>query len=130
MRFMVMHKHDAQTEAGVPPGPELVAQMGDYIGEHVKKGQFLGGEGLQASSTRTRLTFRDGRCTVKHGPYGGANELPAEALLLTVKTREEAIGWGERYGKILGDAEIELGPVTEPWDLGFGSKPENAPLRS
>jgi hypothetical protein len=128
-RFMVMHKHDAHTEAGERPPPELVERMGAFIGEHAQKGQFLGGEGLGASSTRTRLTFRDGRWTVKHGPYAGSNELPTEALLITVASREAAIGWAERYGKILGDGEIELGPVTEPWDLGFGPRPENPPLR-
>jgi hypothetical protein len=128
-RFMVMHKHDKHTEAGERPGPELLARMGAFIGEHAQNGQFLGGEGLGASATRTRLTFRDGRCTVKHGPYTGSNELPAEALLLTVKSRDEAIGWGERYGKIVGDGEIELGAVTEPWDLGFAPRPENPPLR-
>jgi hypothetical protein len=128
-RFMVMHKHDERTEAGERPGPELIARMGEYIGEHARKGQFLGGEGLGASATRTRLTFQDGRCSVKHGPYTGSNELPAEALLLTVKSRDEAIGWAERYGKIVGDGEIELGAVTEPWDLGFAPRPENPPLR-
>jgi len=128
-RFMVMHKHDKHTEAGERPGPELIAKMGAFIGEHAQKGQFLGGEGLGASATRTRLTFREGRCSVKHGPYAGSNELPAEALMITVKTRDEAIGWGERFGKILGDGEMELGVVTEAWDLGFAPRPENPPLR-
>jgi hypothetical protein len=45
MRFMVMHKHDVYTEAGQRPSPELVAQMGEFIGEHERKGQFLAGEG-------------------------------------------------------------------------------------
>jgi hypothetical protein len=130
MRCMLMHKHDPHTEAGERPGPELLAQMGAFIGEHAQRGTFLGGEGLGASATRTRLTFKDGRCAVKHGPYGGgANELPAEALLLTVKSRDEAIGWGERYLKILGEGELEIGAVTEPWDLGFGARPTDAPLR-
>jgi hypothetical protein len=129
MRFMVIHKHDADTEAGVPPPPELVEQMGAYIGEHIQRGTFLGGEGLGASATRTRVTFRGGTSKVVHGPYTGGNELPAAALMLTVKTRDEAIGWAERFGKILGDGEVELGPVTESWDLGFGTKPDDAPLR-
>ena len=128
-RFMVMHKNDKHTEAGERPGPELIAQMGDFIGGHAKKGQFLAGEGLGASATRTRLTFRNGRCSVKHGPYSGSNELPAGALLLKVKSRDEAVGWAERYGKILGDGEIELGPVNEPWDLGLIPRPENPTLR-
>jgi hypothetical protein len=128
-RFMVMHKSDERSEAGVRPGPEVLARMGDFIGGHARKGQLLAGEGLRPSATRTRLTFRNGQCTVQHGPYSGSNELPAQVLLLTVKSRDEAIGWGERYGKIVGDAEIELGPVTEPWDLGFGPRPDHPPLR-
>jgi hypothetical protein len=129
MRFMVMHKNDSHTEAGERPGPELIARMGEFIGEYARKGQFLGGEGLGASATRTRLTFTSGQCTVKHGPYPGENELPAATLLLKVESRDQAIGWAQRYGKILVDGEIELGPVTEPWDLGLMPRPADAPLR-
>jgi hypothetical protein len=129
MRFMVMHKNDKHTEAGERPGPELLKEMGEFIGEFARNGQFLGGEGLGASSTRTRLTFSGGQSTVKHGPYAGSNELPAATLLLKVESRDQAIGWAQRYGKILVDGEIELGPVTEPWDLGLMPKPANPPLR-
>jgi len=130
MKLLMMHRHDAHTEAGKAPPPELIAKMGEYIGEHVAKGQFLGGEGLGRSANRTRLTFRGGECTVKHGPYKGENELPNAVLLLTVASKEQAIDWGRRYGKILGDGEIEVGPVHEPWDLGLMPKPENAPFRA
>jgi hypothetical protein len=129
MRLMLMHKNDKHTEAGERPGPELLAKMGAYIGEHARKGTFLGGEGLGRSATRTRLTFSGGQCTVKHGPYAGSNELPAAALVLKVETRDQAIGWAQRYGAILVDGEIELGALTEPWDLGFMPRPANPPLR-
>lgn len=129
MRFMVMHKNDPRTEAGELPPPELIAEMGAYIMEHARAGRLLGGEGLGASKTRTRLTFRDGACTVKHGPYAGEHELPAAVLLLKVRSRDEALGWAERYGKILGDGELEVGPVNEAWDLGMMPKPDDAPLR-
>lgn len=129
MRFLMMHKHDQYTEAGEKPPAELIAKMGEFIGSYMARGAFLDGAGLGASVTRTRLTFRDGTPKIKHGPYKGENELPAAMMMITVKTRDEAIGWAERYGKILGDGEIELGPVTEPWDLGMMPKPENPPLR-
>lgn len=129
MRFMVMHKNDAHTEAGEKPGPELMARMGAYIGEHVQKGQFLDGAGLGPSSTRTRLTFQGGASKIQQGPYAGAHELVSAILLLQVRSRDEAIAWAERYGKILGDGEIELGPLNEPWDLGLMPKPDDAPLR-
>jgi hypothetical protein len=99
------------------------------VGELAQSGRFLDGQGLGRSATRTRLVFREGRCTVKHGPYSGVHELVAATFLLQVRTREEAIGWAERYGKILSDGELELGSVTEPWDLGVMPKPDNAPLR-
>jgi hypothetical protein len=129
MRFMIMHKNDPQTEAGQPPPMELVTKMGAFVGEYAKSGRFVDGAGLSGSKTRTRLVFRDGRCTVKNGPYRGEHELPSATLLLKVRTREEAIGWAERYGKILGDGELELGKVNEPWDIGLMPPPENPPLQ-
>jgi hypothetical protein len=129
MRFMIMHKNDPHTEAGEKPPRELIDKMGEFIGGHAKAGRLLDGAGLGASATRTRLTFRGGACTVKHGPYRGEHELPSTMLLLKVKTREEALGWAERYGKILGDGELELGKVNEPWDIGLMPAPENPPLQ-
>jgi hypothetical protein len=129
MRFMMMHKNDPHTEAGEKPPLELINKMGAFIGEYLKTGQFVDGAGLAGSKTRTRLTFRDGKCTTKHGPYRGEHELPAATLLLKVRTREEALGWAERYGKILGDGELEVGKVNEPWDLGMMPEPENPPLQ-
>lgn len=129
MRLMMMHKNDPHTEAGEPPPMEIVHEMGAFIGEHAKAGRLVDGAGLAGSKTRTRLTFKNGQCTKKNGPYRGENELPAATLLLKVKTREEAIGWAERYGKILGDGEIELGKVNEPWDIGLMPAPENPPLQ-
>ena len=92
MRFMIMHKNDPQTEAGVPPPMELVMKMGAFIGEFAKTGRFIDGAGLGGSKTRARLIVRDGHCTVQQGPYKGEHELPAATLQLKVRTREEAVG--------------------------------------
>ena len=48
MKFMVMHKHDANTEVGTPPPPELVQKMGALIGGMAQSGKLLDGEGLGA----------------------------------------------------------------------------------
>jgi hypothetical protein len=129
MRFMMMHKNDPHTEAGLPPPMETVHKMGAFVGEYAQTGRLLDGAGLGGSKTRTRLIFRNGQCTIKRGPYAGEHELPAATLLLKVRTREEAIGWAERYGKILVDGELELGKVNEPWDIGLMPAPENPPLQ-
>jgi hypothetical protein len=129
MRFVIMHKNDPRTEAGEPPTMEIVHQMGAFIGEHASAGRFVDGAGLSGSKTRTRLVFRDGRCTTKRGPYRGEHELPAAMLQLVVRTHDEALGWAERYGKILVDGELELGKINEPWDIGLMPAPESPPLQ-
>lgn len=129
MRFLVMHKNDSKTEAGEIPSMQLIQEMGALIGEYASTGRFLDGAGLSRSETRTRLVFRDGAATVTHGPYRGERELPTALLLLDVPSRDVAIGWAERYGRILGDGEIELGKVNQPWDIGAAPVPENPPLQ-
>lgn len=129
MQFMMMHKVDAAMESGVTPSPEVMERMGVLLEESTRSGQLLGGEGLQPSRTRTRLTFVGGDVTIENGPYSGANELPARVALIKVKTREEALDWATRYGRALGDGELELGPVNEAWDLGLMPRPDDAPLR-
>ena len=129
MRFMMMHKNDANTEAGNPPAMEIVNRMGAFIGAHAQAGRCIDGAGLGGSKTRTRLIFRNGQGKAQRGPYRGERELPAATLLLKVRTHEEAIGWAERYGKILGDGELEVGKINEPWDIGLMPAPENPPLQ-
>ena len=128
MRYLIMHKNDAKTEAGIPPPMELVHQMGAFIGEYARTGRFIDGAGLAGSKTRSRVSCRGNQCTTQHGPYRGERELPAELHLLKVSSREEAVTWAERYGKALGNAELEVGKVTEPWDIGLMPAPANPPL--
>lgn len=128
MRFLTMHRHDQHTEAGEPPPPELVAKMGELIGEYARLGQFVDGAGLGRSAGRTRLVFRGGEPTIDRMTFRGENELPSVFLKLTVKDREQGLDWARRYGKVLGDCELELSPVNEPWDIGLGPRPDNPPL--
>jgi hypothetical protein len=130
MRFIVMHKADKNSESGTPPPQELINGMGKLIGETARAGMFLAGEGLKPSSTRLRLTFARGQRTVTRGPYAGSNELPAGFVILKVKSTEDAIEWASQLAAAAGDAEIELGPLVEPWDLGMVPKPKSdVPLR-
>ncbi len=49
--------------------------------------------------------------------------------LLRVRSKEEAIACCDQFAAVLGDVELFMGPVVEPWDLGMMPKPDNAPLR-
>jgi hypothetical protein len=123
MRYIVMHKVDLKMEAGLPPDHELVKQMGRLVGESLKKGIFIDGAGLHRSARRVRLRCDGGRCDVERGPYQGENELVASMALIRIDSIDAAVEQAQRFGVALGDAEIEIGPVVEAWDLTGSPKP-------
>jgi len=129
MRFMIMHKMTEEMERGDPPDPAIIAGVGKLIGEGVKEGVFIGGEGLKPSSQRTHIAYRAGKRTVTDGPFSEAKELVGGFALMRVKSKEEAISWADKFAAILGDVELFMGPVVEPWDIGMAPKPKNPPLR-
>jgi len=111
----------------MPPPRELMEGMGQLIHEGLKAGVFLGGEGLRASRHRVRLRIQDGRIDLSHGPYKGENELVASVLHIKVRSIDDAVGWAKRVASVIGDCEIEVGPVCEPWHLGVAPPPEGDP---
>lgn len=129
MRFIVMHKTNSQWEAGAVPSPELIARVGQLLGEMAKANVLLAGEGLRASSQGVRLRRSGGTLTVQKGPFEGDNELPAGFTILKVESLDAAVAWASRQAEALGDVEIDIRPLTEPWDLGLAPKPENVQRR-
>jgi hypothetical protein len=123
MRFMVMHKVDAKMEAGGPPGPQIIQDMGALVQESLKNGVFITGAGLHRSEMRVRVKSAAGQCQVLPGPYSGENELLASYAMIKVKSLPDAVAHAQRYALAEGESEIEVGPVVEPWDLGIMSKP-------
>ena len=122
MRFMVLVKADKNSEAGVLPSRELLADMGKFNEELVKAGVMLAGEGLQASSKGARVRFSGKKRTVIDGPFSETKELVAGFWLWQVRSREEAIEWLKRAP--FDDAEVELRQVFEAEDFGDAFTPE------
>lgn len=124
MRFMVIVKADQDSEAGVLPSQELLAEMGKYNEELVKAGVMLAGEGLQASSKGARVKFHGGkRTSVIDGPFSETKELIAGFWLWQVRSKEEAIEWLKRAPFDNG-AEVEIRQVFEAEDFGDEFTPE------
>src|SRR5690242_6252509 len=125
MRFMVMVKAFAESEAGVLPSQELLAAMTRYNEELVKAGVMLAGEGLHPSSKGARVKFSGTRRTVTDGPFTETKELIAGFWLIQVKSKEEAIEWVKRCPNPTGEeSEIEIRQVFEPDDFGEAFTPE------
>src|ERR1700716_318143 len=109
MRFMMLVKATPESEAGVLPGPEILAAMGKYNDELIKAGVMLAGDGLQSSSQGARVTFSGDKRTVTDGPFTEAKELIAGYWLIQVKSKEEAIEWVKRCPNPMGGGcEIEI----------------------
>ncbi|MBV8934143.1 MAG: YciI family protein [Kutzneria sp.] len=126
MRFMVMIKSDENTEAGVPPSEELLAEMGRYNEELAQAGVLLAGEGLQPSSKGARVRFSSGDRTVVDGPFAETRELIAGFWLIQVASKQEAINWVMRMPDPLpgSETEIEIRQVFEADDFGSELTPE------
>jgi hypothetical protein len=125
MRFMVLVKADQNSEAGVLPSTELLAQMGKFNEELVKAGVLLAAEGLQPSSKGARIKFSGDKRSVIDGPFAEAKELVAGFWIWQVKSKEEAIEWARRCPNPTGtEAEIEIRQVFEAEDFGEVLTPE------
>ena len=128
MRFIVMHKVDAKMESGAPPSMDIVQNMGKLVGESMREGVFKDGAGLHRSAKRVRLRYRKGEREVTRGPYAGENETIAGLAMVKAKSIEAVMEIADRFAKVIGDGEIEIGPVVEAWDIGVMPEPENKPV--
>jgi hypothetical protein len=45
-------------------------------------------------------------------------------VMISAPSLDAAVGHAQKLASTLGDVEIEIGPVVEPWDLGMMPKPE------
>lgn len=122
MRFMIIRKADADTEAGVMPSHELATAMMAYNEELVRAGAMLDGHGLHPTSNATRVSFRDGEPTVIDGPFAEAKELIAGFTLIEVKDRDEALEWVRRWPE--PNVDLELRQVYTIDELGDAFTPE------
>ena len=125
MRFMMLVKANEESEAGVLPGKEELAEMGQFNEELLKAGVMLAGEGLQASSKGARVKYSGDKRAVIDGPFTEAKELIAGYWLIQVRSKDEAVEWASRIP--FKDGEVEIRQVFEASDFPAESfSPEQA----
>jgi hypothetical protein len=117
MRFMILVKADASSEAGAMPTEQMLTEMGKFNEELVKAGVMLAGEGLHPSSKGKRVRF-DGKKkrTVIDGPFTETKELIAGFWLIQAKSMDEAVEWMKRAP--FEESEVEIRQVFEEADFG------------
>jgi hypothetical protein len=123
MRYMVIVKANEDTENGVMPTEQELAEMGAFNEELVKAGIMLAGEGLHPSSKGARVRFdKDGDSTVVDGPFAETKELIAGFWILEVSSREEVLQWVRKAP--FRSEEIEVRQVFSADDFGDAFTPE------
>ena len=122
MKFIILVKATADSEAGRMPPESLLAEMGAFHEELAKAGVLVDGSGLKPSSTAWRIKYgKNGKRTLVDGPFIETKELVAGYTIIDVKSRKEALAWTMRFPNPSidgGEAEIEARQYFELEDFG------------
>jgi len=121
MKFMILVKATADSEAGARPSEQLFAEMAAYHEELARAGVLVDGSGLQPSRKGWRIKYDGKKRTVVDGPFTETKELVAGYTVINVKAREDALEWTRRFPNPSldgGSAEIEVRQYYELEDFG------------
>lgn len=121
MRFMIIVKASAASEASAPATEAKLAEMAAYHEELAKAGVLVDGSGLQASSKGWRVHYDGAKRSVVDGPFTETKELVAGYTIIRTDTREEALAWTRRFpNPNLDDSpcHIEVRQLYELEDFG------------
>src|SRR5438093_7694984 len=120
MRFMIMVRANATTEAGAFPDDmdKIFAAMADYHEQLAKAGALLDASGLQPSSRGWRIHYGPGgERRVIDGAFAESKELIAGYTLIQVRSREEALEWARRFPAPMGEGRESEVEVRQLYDL-------------
>ena len=125
MRFMILVKATADSEAGIMPTEQEFAAMGEFNEELVKAGVIEAGEGLHPSSKGARVQFSGKNRRVVDGPFTETKELVAGFWIWKCASLQEAIDWVKRCpNPMRSDSEIEIRQIFSAEDFGDALTPE------
>jgi len=95
MRYMMFVMGNDDYQAGKPPSPQLMAEIGKLSEEAMKAGKLVSSEGLKPAVTRVRLA--KGKRHVTDGPFTETKELIGGFAILDLASKEEALEYAQRF---------------------------------
>ena len=122
MRFMIIVKSDPVSEQVVPTR-EMFETMDKYNQSLSDAGILLAYDGLTSSKDGAKVTFQNGKTTVKDGPFTEAKELVAGFWIIQVRSKEDAVEWARRIPFTDGGG-VEVRRLAEAADFAGIMSPE------
>jgi len=123
MRFMIIVKASADSEAGVMPPQELFVEMAAYHEALQNAGVLVDASGLKPTSQGFRVRYDGDRRTVIDRSFTKTKELIAGYTIIDVKSRDEAVEWARKFPNPQGPGKstyIEVRPFFELDDFEPG----------
>ena len=112
MQYLLTIYVDESAVDAVPPeqGVRVTEAYQALTAELKEAGIFLGGEGLQRTSTATTVRVRDGEPLLTDGPFAETREQLAGFYLLECADLDEAVGWAAKVPSA-STGSVEVRPV-------------------
>jgi hypothetical protein len=130
MKYMMMVKMDAQSEAGrsfeagMPPDAKLETAMGQLIEKMLKSGTLVDMGGLLPVAKGAQVRATGGKLAVTDGPFVESKEVIGGYAILRAKSKEEAVELGREFMQLhlntLGpsyEGQLEIRQMFDPEDF-------------
>ena len=123
MRFMMLVMGNSDYQAGKPPSPQLMMEIGKLSAEATKAGKLVSSEGLKPKATRIKMT--NGKRLVTDGPYAETKEMIGGYAVFDLASHAEALEYAQRFVDAhercgVKDFEMEIRPMYGPEDFARG----------
>jgi hypothetical protein len=113
---IIYNQESLYTEATPEESAAIFQAHGEFGQAAGEAGVFVGGNGLQPTSTATVVRVRDGERMLTDGPYAETKEAIGGYYLLECKDLDDALSWAARIPEAKTGA-IEVRPVMVYDDL-------------
>jgi hypothetical protein len=120
MRYMIIVKANAESEAGAKPTEELFNAMATYHEQLTKAGLLVDASGLHPTSKGWRVEMKGEQRSIVDGPFAETKELVAGYTIIKVKSEQEAREWTRKFPNPTlhgSDCHIEVRRVYELEDF-------------
>src|SRR5213592_1962777 len=106
MRYMILVKATASSEAGAQPADALFARMAAFHEALSRAGILVDASGLQPSSRGWRVEVRGENRTIVDGPFAETSEIIAGYTIIRVKSEQQARDWTAMFPS----PNLDVGP--------------------